>query len=161
VTERGRPIAKLTPAAVSALLPQNLAELEKQGIIKIGTGKLPKNFWSLPRPKDPKGLVLNVAAGERGRSVIARRLFLCASTNPRLLQSNRFLPRIPLSLFGGRPVPSASRLSCAKPREGNLASADERRARDLLETLSNTRIEIQPTTRLRAVAERLLAVHPL
>ena len=46
-------------------------------------------------------------------------------------------------------------------REGNLASADERRARDLLETLANTWIEIQPTTRLRAVAERLLAVHPL
>jgi uncharacterized protein len=46
-------------------------------------------------------------------------------------------------------------------REGNLASADERQARDLLETLANTWIEIQPTTRLRAVAERLLAVHPL
>lgn len=27
----------------------------KTGIIKIGTGKLPKNFGSLPRPKDPKG----------------------------------------------------------------------------------------------------------
>ena len=65
VTERGRPIAKLTPAAVSALLPQDLAELEKQGIIKIGTSKLPKNFWSLPRPKDPKGLVLKSLLQER------------------------------------------------------------------------------------------------
>lgn len=65
VTERGRPIAKLTPAAVSPLLPQDLAELEKQGIIKIGTGKLPKNFWSLPRPKDPKGLVLKSLLQER------------------------------------------------------------------------------------------------
>jgi hypothetical protein len=50
----------------SLLLPQalpycrnifDLAELEKQGVVKIGTGKLPKNFWALPRPKDPKGLV--------------------------------------------------------------------------------------------------------
>jgi prevent-host-death family protein len=65
VTERGRPIAKLTPAAVSAILPQDLAELEKQGIVKIGTGKLPKNFWSLPRPKDPKGLVLKSLLQER------------------------------------------------------------------------------------------------
>jgi prevent-host-death family protein len=65
VTERGRPIAKLTPAAVSAILPQDLVELEKQGIVKIGTGKLPKNFWSLPRPKDPKGLVLKSLLQER------------------------------------------------------------------------------------------------
>ena len=65
VTERGRPIAKLTPAAVSAILPPDLVELEKQGIVKIGTGKLPKNFWSLPRPKDPKGLVLKSLLQER------------------------------------------------------------------------------------------------
>jgi len=65
VTERGRPIAKLTPAERSAILPQDLAELEKQGIVKIGTGKLPKNFWSLPRPKDPKGLVLKSLLQER------------------------------------------------------------------------------------------------
>ena len=65
VTERGRPIAKLTPAAVSAILPQDLVELEKQGIVKIGKGKLPKNFWSLPRPKDPKGLVLKSLLQER------------------------------------------------------------------------------------------------
>jgi len=70
VTERGRPIAKLTPAASSAILPQHLDELEKQGVVKIGTGKLPKNFWALPRPKDPKGLVGKSLLQERGRSVI-------------------------------------------------------------------------------------------
>lgn len=46
-------------------------------------------------------------------------------------------------------------------REGNLVSTDEMHARDLLEALAKTWIEIQPTARLRAVAERLLAVHPL
>jgi hypothetical protein len=46
-------------------------------------------------------------------------------------------------------------------REGNLVSTDEMHARDLLEALANTWIEIHPTARLRAVAERLLAVHPL
>jgi prevent-host-death family protein len=65
VTERGRPIAKLTPAANSDMLPDQLVEMEKQGLIKIGSGKLPKNFWDLPRPKDPKGLVLKAALRER------------------------------------------------------------------------------------------------
>jgi len=65
VTERGRPIAKLTPAASSARLPDQLIEMEKQGLIKIGSGKLPKGFWDLPRPKDPKGLVVKAVLRER------------------------------------------------------------------------------------------------
>jgi prevent-host-death family protein len=65
VTERGQPIAKLTPVASSTVLSQHLAEMEKQGIVKIGPGKLPKNFWSLPRPKDPKSLVVKSLLRER------------------------------------------------------------------------------------------------
>jgi prevent-host-death family protein len=65
VTERGRPVAKLTPAASSDMLPDHLLEMEKQGFIKIGSGKLPKGFWDLPRPKDPKGLILKAALRER------------------------------------------------------------------------------------------------
>lgn len=65
VTERGRPIAKLTPAVGSSALSQHLAEMEKQGLVKIGTGRLPKSFWDLPRPKDPKGLVVKSLLRER------------------------------------------------------------------------------------------------
>ena len=65
VTERGRPIARLTPAGISAVLPQHLAEMEKQGLIKVGAAKLPKDFWTLPRPKDSKGLVLKSLLQER------------------------------------------------------------------------------------------------
>jgi prevent-host-death family protein len=65
VTERGRPIAKLTPATSSDMLPDQLVEMEKQGFIKIGSGRLPKGFWDLPRPKDPKGLILKAALRER------------------------------------------------------------------------------------------------
>jgi prevent-host-death family protein len=65
VTERGRPIAKLTPAASADRLPDQLIEMEKQGLIKIGSGKLPKGFWDLPRPKDPKGLVVKAVLRER------------------------------------------------------------------------------------------------
>ncbi|HEY7316680.1 MAG TPA: type II toxin-antitoxin system prevent-host-death family antitoxin [Candidatus Binatia bacterium] len=65
VTERGRPVAKLTPATTLDRLPDHLVEMAKQGFIKIGSGKLPKGFWDLPRPKDPKGLVLKAALRER------------------------------------------------------------------------------------------------
>ena len=65
ITERGRPIAKLTPAESSEMLPDNLIEMEKQGLIKLGSGKLPKGFWELPRPKDPKGLVAKAVLRER------------------------------------------------------------------------------------------------
>ena len=65
VTERGRPIAKLTPAESSEMLPDELIEMEKQGLIKLGPGKLPKGFWKLPRPNDPKGLVAKAVLRER------------------------------------------------------------------------------------------------
>jgi len=68
VTERGQPIAKLTPAASSDILADQLVEMEKQGFIKIGSGKLPKGFWDLPRPKDKKGLVLKSVLREREES---------------------------------------------------------------------------------------------
>jgi prevent-host-death family protein len=65
ITERGRPVAKLTPAQSSEMLPDQLVEMEKQGLIKLGPGKLPKAFWELPRPKDPKGLVVKAVLRER------------------------------------------------------------------------------------------------
>ena len=65
VTERGRPIAKLTPSVSSDTLPKHLVEMEKQGLLKRGSGKLPKGFWDLPRPKDPQGLVVKAVLRER------------------------------------------------------------------------------------------------
>ena len=65
VTERGRPIAKLSPAGQSETLSEHLADMEKRGLLKRGTGKLPKGFWDLPRPKDPKGLLVKAVLRER------------------------------------------------------------------------------------------------
>lgn len=65
VTKRGRPIAKLTPAAGHEAFPAHLVEMEKQGVLKRGSGKLPKGFWNLPRPKDPRGLVRKAVLRER------------------------------------------------------------------------------------------------
>ena len=65
VTERGRVIARLGPPGSSVSVAESLREMERQGLVKIGTGKLPKNFWLMPRPKDPKGLVMKGMLEER------------------------------------------------------------------------------------------------
>ncbi len=68
VTERGRPIARIAPAVISHTLPKHLVVMQKQGQIKLGSEKLPKNFWRLPRPKDPKELVVKAVLREREES---------------------------------------------------------------------------------------------
>jgi len=65
VTERGHPVAKLSPVAGSDVLADHLIEMEKHGLLKVGSGKLPKEFWRLRRPKDPKGLILKAVLRER------------------------------------------------------------------------------------------------
>ena len=65
VTERRQPVAKLSPSNRTPVVFQHLAEMEKPGLVKCGSGKLPKGFWSLPRPKDPKGLILEAVLKER------------------------------------------------------------------------------------------------
>jgi prevent-host-death family protein len=65
ITERGRPIAKLSPTKKYDASADRLIEMEKHGLIKLGSGKLPKRFWKLPRPKDPKGLVAKAVMQER------------------------------------------------------------------------------------------------
>ncbi len=42
-----------------------LAEMAAEGRITVGSGKLTKAFWRLPRPKDPKGLVMRALLLER------------------------------------------------------------------------------------------------
>jgi hypothetical protein len=39
--------------------------MEKQGLIKLGSGKLPKDFWNMPRAKDPQRHVLKALLKER------------------------------------------------------------------------------------------------
>lgn len=65
VTERGRTIAKLVPARRSRAIPEHLVEMERQGLVRLGSGRLPKRFWALPRPRDPKGLVVRAVVKER------------------------------------------------------------------------------------------------
>ncbi len=66
VTERGKPIAKLVP------LPREedsqldrMNQLARRGVITLPKGKLPEDFFDLPRPDDPEGLVLKALLDER------------------------------------------------------------------------------------------------
>jgi hypothetical protein len=42
-----------------------LMYLEREGIIKSGSGKLPANFWDLPRPDDPDNSVRRAIEDDR------------------------------------------------------------------------------------------------
>ena len=65
ITDRGKPVARLVPIPRSKDLKESLVRMERQGLIKPGSGKLPKNFWSMDRPEDPQGLVLKALLEER------------------------------------------------------------------------------------------------
>ncbi len=65
ITDRGKPVARLVPISRTKAAGESLARMEKQGLIKLGSGKLPKKFWAMPRPEDPQGLVLRALLEER------------------------------------------------------------------------------------------------
>lgn len=47
VTERGRPVARIVPVGDGG----DLAELERQGAVRVGPMKLPDGFLDEPRPE--------------------------------------------------------------------------------------------------------------
>ncbi len=65
VTERKVPIARIVPAGVAGSDREALRELERQGLIRVGGGQMPKDFWKLPRPRDPHARVRKAVAQER------------------------------------------------------------------------------------------------
>ena len=65
VSERGRPIAKLVPVTGGDALPDHLAEMARQGLVRVGPRRLSRAFWGLPRPRDPKGRVRGALVEER------------------------------------------------------------------------------------------------
>jgi len=65
VTDRGKPVARIVPISGKKRSQGSLSRLQKEGLIKLGSGKLPKDFWTLPRAEDPQGLVLKALLEER------------------------------------------------------------------------------------------------
>lgn len=44
---------------------ERLERLEREGKIRLGTGRIREEFWSLPRPEDPEGLLLKALLEDR------------------------------------------------------------------------------------------------
>lgn len=54
VTQRGMPVAKIVPFDEVVSHPESLLDLERRGLVQLGTGRLPRGFWKLPRGRDTK-----------------------------------------------------------------------------------------------------------
>lgn len=66
VNERGRPIAKIVPLSGETIeLSAHMSELARNGLISLGTGKISKDIWKLPRPGDKGGRGLQALLDER------------------------------------------------------------------------------------------------
>ncbi len=65
VTDRGKPVARLVPISRTKDAGESMTRMQKQGLIRLGSGRLPKDFWTLPRPEDPRDTVLKALLQER------------------------------------------------------------------------------------------------
>jgi prevent-host-death family protein len=66
VTDRGKAVARLTPVSRGEATNPSLVKMEREGLIRVGSGLLPPDFWDMQRPEDPDGLVRQVLIEERG-----------------------------------------------------------------------------------------------
>ncbi|RJR38748.1 MAG: type II toxin-antitoxin system prevent-host-death family antitoxin [Desulfobacteraceae bacterium] len=68
ITDRGKAVARLVPVVKSDVDSRNdsMVLMEKQGLIKLGSSRLPKNFWKMERGEDRKSLVREAILEERG-----------------------------------------------------------------------------------------------
>jgi prevent-host-death family protein len=65
ITERGRPIARIIPLRRDPHCTGRLEHLEKKGLVKIGMGGIPYDFWNFSRPQDLEGNALAALLSER------------------------------------------------------------------------------------------------
>lgn len=65
VTERGRPVARLAPVSLPEQMEARVSWLIRMGLARPPLRRLSKDFWKLPRPKDPQGRVLEALLEER------------------------------------------------------------------------------------------------
>jgi prevent-host-death family protein len=64
ITEHGRPIARLMPLP-SWDMDAAMEELVRKGLVKPPERPFDEEWWNLPRPEDPEGLVLQALLEER------------------------------------------------------------------------------------------------
>ncbi len=65
VTDRGRPVARLTPVGGRTQGEAHMEELIRAGLARPPIAPLPPDFWEMPRPADPEGHSLAALLEER------------------------------------------------------------------------------------------------
>jgi prevent-host-death family protein len=67
VADRGRPVARLVPPTWQTAEQEDsrLLDLQRRGLIRIGSGVLPDSLWEIERPRDPNGGVRAALEAER------------------------------------------------------------------------------------------------
>lgn len=73
VTDRGRPVARLVPAGVGGkssdeVEEARLGELEREGLVRRGSGGLAKSFFARDCPADSEGLLRKAVLEKREES---------------------------------------------------------------------------------------------
>ena len=73
VTDRGRPVARLIPVSARTELDDEaeaarLRAMEREGLVRLGSGSLPEGFFEKERPADPGGLLRKAVLEEREES---------------------------------------------------------------------------------------------
>lgn len=66
VTERGRPVARIVPVRLEEGAEwERLREMERAGEVRIGTGRVPDEFFEMRGAEDPEGKVRSALMEER------------------------------------------------------------------------------------------------
>jgi prevent-host-death family protein len=68
ILDRGVPVARLEPVTALSDPEGHLRRLERQGLIKRGTGKIPLDLLREPPPRSTGGMTLTEALLEERRS---------------------------------------------------------------------------------------------
>jgi len=68
VTERGVPVARIVPVERGTEAVEALRDLERQGLVRLGSGRLPAGPLRGRRPRDPDASVRRAVSADRDES---------------------------------------------------------------------------------------------
>ncbi len=65
IKDRNLPIAKIVPLSHTDEIDAELLALAASGEIRLGAGRIPKSFWSLPAPRVPLHVLVDAVLADR------------------------------------------------------------------------------------------------
>lgn len=65
IKDRNMPIAKIVPLAHTDDLDAEILALVAAGKLRLGKGRIPKSFWSMPAPRIPLKRIVEAVRADR------------------------------------------------------------------------------------------------